>query len=446
MNTIKGQKISTQPYKGSRDFYPKEMQIRNYIFGIWKDVCKSYGYQEYDGPFLETFDLYAAKSGEELVNEQLYSFEDRGERKIAIRPEMTPTVARMVAAKYKELSFPIRWFSIPNLWRYEKPQRGRMREFFQLNVDIMGVDEITADFEILNLAIDIMKKAGAKEGMFELRINNRKMMDDFYESLNLSSEQKAEFSKALDKKTKISSEDFEKLLIEKVGLLEDTLKTIMPLLNSPENFLTEMLSKQSIGATEVKSLLELSQKNGLTKFIKLDPTIVRGLAYYTGIVFEQFDLNPNNNRAMFGGGRYNDLVKIFIDDKIPATGFGMGDVTFKDFLESWNLLPKLEPETEYFITRWPTDNIAMQAEFEAISQELAAKLRDFGTNVATWPEKNTKLEKQLKYADKNGFMKVLICGEEELKNRAITIKNLENNKQETLIIKDFLANLIKVKK
>lgn len=433
-------RISTQPYKGSRDFYPEDLRLRDYIFGIWREVCKSYGYEEYDGPFLESFELYAAKSGEELVNEQLYSFTDRGERKIAIRPEMTPTLARMVAAKYKALNFPIRWFSIPNLWRYEKPQRGRLREFFQLNVDVMGIDEISADFEVMCLAIDIMKRAGAKEGMFELRINNRKLMDEFYNFLGLTIEQKIEFSKVLDKKAKISPEDFNKILEEKVLLSENQIKDVNNLLSQPNTLLEQMLSQKSNGAKEVKELLKKVKDANLENFIKFDPTIVRGLAYYTGIVFEQFDLNPQNTRAMFGGGRYNDLVKIFADASVPATGFGMGDVTFMDFLTAWKLLPQNQDELDYMITRWPETNPEKATIYENLASEIAIKLRAKGKKVLVWLDSFSKLDKQLKFAERKNASMAVIFGENEIKDKTVIIKNLRTSTQEILLLEDFLKN------
>jgi histidyl-tRNA synthetase len=438
LNLLAMNKISTQPYKGSRDFYPDEMQLRNYIFNIWREVCKSYGYKEYDGPFLESFELYQAKSGEELVNEQLYSFVDKGDRKIAIRPEMTPTLARMVAAQYKTLNFPVRWFSIPNLWRYEKPQRGRLREFFQLNVDVLGIDNVLADFEIISIAVSIMKKIGAKEGMFELRVNNRKLMEDFYTDLGLSEEQKTAFNKALDKKGKITEAEFYKIVEEKVNLPANQLKNIKSMLSDSQKFLDEMLSKQSQGAQEVKDLLKLVEDQNLQSFVKFDPSIVRGLAYYTGIVFEQFDLNPQNTRAMFGGGRYNDLVSIFIDKSIPATGFGMGDVTFMDFLKSWNLLPELESEIDYFIAWLPEKDEKKQAEYLKTVNLLADKLRQNGQKVSVWLEKDSKLEKQLKYANNIGAAKALILGASELKNSTVTVKNFKTQTQSNMPMKDFL--------
>jgi len=426
------QKLNTQPYKGSRDFYPMDMKIRNFIFENWKKVCKSYGYEEYDGPFLESFDIFEAKSGEELVNEQLYSFTDRGDRKVAVRPEMTPTLARMVAQKINELPRPIRWFSIANFWRYEKPQRGRGREFFQLNTDIFGVENIEADFEIILIMADLMKNFGAEEDMFEIRINNRKLVDDFYKQLGLKEEQIKITNKAVDKKSKISKEEFNKWLYEDVKLNNEQLEKLSDFLDNPYPSLDELEKSKSTGAKEMKEILELVKKAGLEKIVKFNPTTIRGLDYYTGTVFEIFDLNPQNTRAIAGGGRYDDLIGLFSEEKLTGTGFAMGDITLQDFLETWNLLPNFEPECEYLITLWPSED----GKFYEKSIQITNLLRRKGKNVSMWLEKDTKIEKQLKYADKMGINYVLIIGEDEISKNTLIIKNMKEKTQKQISIND----------
>lgn len=418
--------LSTQPYKGARDFYPEDMRVRNYIFNAWKKVCQKYGYEEYDGPFLESFDIYAAKSGQELVNEQIYSFTDRGDRKVAIRPEMTPTVARMVAQKFTELPRPIRWFSIPNLWRYEKPQKGRLREHYQLNVDIFGIEGVEADLEILSVYVDILKEVGAKDNMFEIRLNNRRLTEDVYKEIGISKDQTVLVNRAVDKKSKLSEKDFEDMLKETANLDEKQIKGLKNYLGNPTDFISKV-SEKSQGAQEIKKLMDLAQKSGISKYIKLDPTVIRGLEYYTGNVFELYNMAPDNNRAMSGGGRYDNLVEMFRGEKLTGIGFGMGDVTFKDFLESWGLMPNLKNETEYLVTIWPSED----SKFFDISNKVAAELRSRNINTQIWPETNTKLEKQLKYADKLQIEKVIIIGEDELKNNTVTIKNMKQKTQET---------------
>ncbi|MFH1898902.1 MAG: histidine--tRNA ligase [Patescibacteria group bacterium] len=430
------EKLQTQPYKGARDFYPEDMKIRNFIFDTWKKVCKSYGYEEYDGPFIESFDIFAAKSGEELVNEQLYSFEDKGKRKVAIRPEMTPTLARMVAEKFNELLRPIRWFSIPNLWRYEKPQRGRSREFYQLNVDVFGIEGVEADLEVILTAIDIFKAFGAKEGMFEIRVNNRRLADDFYKKLGLDKDQKKVVNKALDKKSKIIQEEFDKWLIDDAKMSSEQIKLLNDFLADPLPVVKE-LSKDSQGAEELLSLIDMVTTQKLEGFVKYDPSIIRGLDYYTGNVFEIYDLNPKNIRAMAGGGRYDDLVTIFKGERLTGTGYAMGDITLKDFLESWDLLPKIESECEYLITLWPSqDNRYLEK-----TLEISSLIREKGKNVQTWLEPNTKLEKQLKFADKKGIKYAIIVGENELSSGNVTLKNLIDKSQETKPLEKLLSDI-----
>lgn len=428
--------LQTQPYKGARDFYPPDMAIRNFIFNKWRKVCQKYGYEEYDGPFLEPFEIYAAKSGDELVNEQLYSFEDRGKRKVAIRPEMTPTVARMVSQKYNELAQPIRWFSIPNLWRYEKPQKGRLREHFQLNVDIFGPEEIEADAEVLLVLTDLLKEFGAKENMFEIRVNNRRFVDDVYKDIGIPEASKTRVNKILDKKARISQEEFESFLTEDVKLSKEEITKLRQFISEPQT-LMKKLSKTSQGAREILKLLELADIVGIKKFVKYESAVVRGLDYYTGNVFELFDLNPENSRSMAGGGRYDNLVEAFIGKKLSGIGFGMGDVTFKSFLENWNLLPEDFPACEYFVTLWPSEDI----KFYMASTEVSKTLKDKGLNVQMWLQNNTKLDKQLKYADRKRSSYALIIGENELKDGTITVKDLHKKTQKTVPLDKFISEI-----
>jgi len=250
-------KLGTDPYKGVRDFYPEDMAIENYIFNTWRKVAEKFGYEEYSASILEPTEIYTEKSGAEIVNEQTFTFTDRGDRSVTLRPEMTPSLARMVAARRRNLKFPLRWYSIPNLFRYERPQRGRKREHWQLNCDLLGTAGIEADKEMISLAYAVMKEFGAKDSDFEIRINNSDI---------------------------------------------ETFKEIAPNLVS-------------------------------------DPTLARGQAYYTGTVFEIFDTNKENSRSIAGGGRYDNLLEIFEVEPIPAVGFGMGDITLRDFLETHKLGP-----------------------------------------------------------------------------------------------------------
>jgi len=412
------QKLSTNPYKGARDFFPNDKKIANYIFNTWRKVCESYGFKEYDGPFLENFEIYQAKSGDELVNEQTYTFTDKGNRKVAIRPEMTPTVSRMVASKYQQLAKPIKWFSIANFYRYEKPQRGRLREFYQLNADIFGVDAITADFEILSLNRAIMNAFKAMPDMYQVRINNRKFIDFILEECAITNKKiKAKILKAIDTKDKISNTIFQKMLTDS-GITNKKQEKLIKLLSLKIGDLKDIKNQ---GAQELVKLFELLKLAKIDDNIVFDPYTVRGLAYYDGTIFEQKDLNLENGRSMFGGGRYNGLIGLFINTKVPATGFAQGDVPIKLFLESWNLLPNFKNDTKYLVTIFPSSDI----KFFEKSQETANKLRQKGENVEVYLNTNTSLSKQLEYANKKGIKKVIIIGPDEIKKGSYTEKLLD---------------------
>ncbi|NDG85790.1 MAG: histidine--tRNA ligase family protein, partial [Proteobacteria bacterium] len=281
--------ISTEPYKGTRDFYPKDMQFRNWMFGKLSSVARSFGYLEYGGPMIESFDLYAAKSGEELVNQQLYHFVDRGDRKVAVRPEMTPTMARLVAAKINELPRPIRLFSIPNLWRYERPQKGRLREHWQLNVDVLGGDPLLAETELLTLAVGLMASFGGGERI-EVRVNHRKLMDAFFrDHLGLGPEQTLKVVKAIDAKDKVDEAKFSGWLGE-AGVREDQVAVLKKFFAS--NLEEVVAALPCEGASHLQQLFSMLRESGVAERVKFDPTIMRGLDYYTGTVFEIYDTSP----------------------------------------------------------------------------------------------------------------------------------------------------------
>ena len=344
-NNIK--KLNTEPYKGVRDFYPEDQAIQSYIFSKMQKVAKSFGYNEYGASVLEPAELYQAKSGEEIVNEQTYTFTDRGDRQVTLRPEMTPTIARMVAARKQELAFPLRWYSIPNLFRYEKPQRGRVREHWQLNVDIFGVSNTEAEIEIISMSSAIMRESGLKDADFEIRINSRKVINYILDDLMSLDEAVAyKVSKLIDKKDKISKEDFENAIKD---LIPDKGQEFLTLINSKnfEEFAAKLPQNQEVieKIDEIREVMARLEKLGITNVV-FDQALMRGFDYYTGIVFEVFDKHPENNRSIFGGGRYDDLLAIFGGDKVPAFGFGMGDVMIRNVLETYKLLPTYKPEAE----------------------------------------------------------------------------------------------------
>lgn len=427
--------LSTQPYKGTRDFYPQDMRIQEWMFKKMSDVAESYGYESYNGPMLEPFELYAAKTGEEIVNQQLYWMMDRGERKIAVRPEMTPTLARMVAGKIHELAKPIRWYSIPNLWRYERPQRGRLREHWQLNVDVLGGDTILADAEILSLAYMIIKGFGGEEHV-QIRVNNRRLLDHFFvQILGLTSETALKVTKALDARAKIGEEAYLKWLTD-LGISETQQSQMEAFFRA--TFEDTAAQFPCEGVNELRSLFEYLKASGieLGKTVIFDPLILRGFDYYTGTVFEMYDTSPENRRAIFGGGRYDNLVGLFGNHKLSGVGFGWGDVTLRNFLETHKLLPDFQPFIDVFVT---LPNLSLRPQ----SERIATRLREQGLRVMT-PLSAEGFGAQLKMASKHAAAYVVLLGEAELAENKVAVKELKTGAQETLSI-DTLAKVISEK-
>ncbi len=429
--------ISSQPYKGSRDFYPEEMRIRDWFFNLISQTVESFGFEKIDAPILEPLDIYLLKTSEEIINQQIYSFEDRSDRKVAIRPEMTPTVSRMVARKIRELPKPIRWYSLPNLWRYERPGKGRLREHWQLNADIFAAsDELLADFEIIQLAISLMKNFGAQKKDFILRFNHRGLLNNFLkEYLKLDVEKYSKVARILDKKQKISSENFEKLLVDiaiDTKKIQNIYDFMLGDIHSVSNYLSQDAEKEIAYMYRLISLLD---QVGLSDYIKYDPSIIRGFDYYTGIVFEVFDTHPENKRSIFGGGRYDNLVSYFTKDGCNAVGFGMGDVTFQNFLEVHSLIKKQKHKTQVYVATFSEEEDIKN------SLQLAARLRENGFYVEVALGGN-KIKKQFQEANQKNIQFVILQGEREIKHNIITIKDLQRGKQDELSF-DALISLLK---
>lgn len=419
-------KLSTDPYKGVRDFYPEDMARQNQIFEIWKNVAQKYGYQEYSASVLETADLYRAKSGEEIINEQTYTFIDRGDREVTLRPEMTPTVARMVAARKRELGFPLRWFSIPNLFRYEQPQKGRLREHWQLNVDIFGVSSLQAEIEIIQMASDIMSYFVSSQSDYEIRLNNRKLMNYVTKDVfALSDELAHKLSKLIDKKKKVPVDIFETSVTEILG---EKTKQFITLLNSKnfEEFTKNLpqTKEEHEGLKEIREVIAYLEKLGITN-VRFDQTLMRGFDYYTGIVFEIFDKNPENRRSVFGGGRYDDLLSLFGGDKVPAVGFGAGDVVIADLMETYGKkLTKFSFADIYICV--------LNEKAFGYAQDVAQALRNKKLRVAI-DYSLRKVGDQIKNADKIHIPNIICIGDEEVRTGKLKIKNLETGDEKDYI-------------
>ena len=417
--------LSTKPYKGTRDFYPADMKLRNWFFGKIRSALELAAFEEYNGPMLESLDIYIAKSGEEIANEQTYNFTDKGGRRLAVRPEMTPTVARLVAAKIGELNFPLKWFSIPNLYRYENPQRGRLREHWQVNVDIFGCDSYEADLEVISTAISLLRAFDADSSMFKVHINNRRFFNDVIAAIaGTDAEGSRKVSKVIDRKNKVPREAYEKDL-RALGLDEDKIAQIDALYTMS---VTEAaaLCPESRGAQELLDLFEALKALSLEEYCVFDFGIIRGLDYYTGTVFEVLDTAPENNRAMFGGGRYDNLVGLFVKNAtVSGVGFGFGDVTLENFLVTHNLIPDIYTEgKKVLVTKF--DDVPY-AEYTAI----VAKLREAGVQSSIYIG-SKKFGKQIDYAVKGNYSHVVIMGGSELEAGVIKVKNLATREETTV--------------
>lgn len=393
----KKEKLSTDPYKGVRDFYPEDQAFLNYFIATIKGMVEKAGYVEYGASILEPADLYKSKGveNEEIINEQTYTFVDRGGREVTLRPEMTPTVARMVAGKRRELGFPLRLYSIPNLFRYERPQRGRMREHWQLNVDLFGSESLYADAEVIGVAYGVMKAFGATDDDFIIKVGSRVWLEQLMAELKLGSDDAQALRRLLDAKAKMPEDEFKSKLAE---------------LNVPEAVILEAAPPADIA----RMLAEFAAA-GITNIV-FDPSIVRGFDYYTGMVFEVFDTNPLNNRALFGGGRYDNLTELFDDEPIPGVGFGMGDATIHNFLEVRGLLPTYIPQTKVYVA-------VTSPELAGEAQTLAGYLRQQGINTAV-DFGDKKLGDQIKTATKHKIPYLLVVGPDELASGNFVVRDL----------------------
>lgn len=416
--------LSTQPYKGARDFYPEDKRLQKYMFDSLRKTVERYGYEEYDAPILESLDLYLAKSGQEIVNEQTYTFKDRGGREVVIRPEMTPTVSRMVAAKRQELAYPLRWYSIPNLWRYERPQRGRLREHWQLNVDLFGIADRQAELEIITIANQIFKDFGAKPDMYAIRLNSRVFMDHVLNVyLGLDTVEAHSIAKLIDRMNKLERSLFIAQVDAAISPAKRETGTVEKLLEALQAKRFSALPESLQAHPSLANLKDLQadlQGAGITNVV-FDVTLMRGFDYYTDVVFEIFDTHPENNRSMMGGGRYDGLVSLFGVDPVPTIGFGLGDATLENFLDTHHLLPELRSETEAFVA-------VIGDEHERASKSIR-ELREMGLSIAVGIS-GRKLGDQFKVADKKGIAHMIIIGKQELDSEQFIIKNLHTGVEE----------------
>ena len=413
--------LSTEAYKGVRDFYPSEWTHLQAMFTRIRETLLLYGYEEYNASPLERAELYEAKTSEEIVNEQTYTFTDRGDRRVTLRPEMTPTLARMVAARRRELPLPLRWFSIGNRFRYERPQRGRLREFYQADVDIVGLPEGEADIEIVRLASAIMIGFGVSEKDFTIRINSRPLLNAACAAIGLTAEKTQNYLRFLDRRSKMTQEEF----VTATGIVSD--QDPLAIIENPGSFTDVTLEKNKL-LDRIATLNTLGVTNAV-----FDPHITRGFDYYTGMIFEVFDTDTANTRSLFGGGRYDGLVALFGGEPIPAIGFGMGDVTLTDFLDTHGVdIESIDAPELYVGTPSPSD--------APVAQALADTLRKEGVRV--FVNLTTKgLGDQIKDAVKRSIPYFVAYGSEEITSETVRVKNLGASTEESLPTSSISAHL-----
>ncbi len=415
-----------QSLKGTRDFYPQQMAIRTWLYGKVRKISESFGYQEYEGPFLESIDLYAAKSGEELVKEQSYVFPDRSGDLITLRPELTPTLARMVAQKQAQLTFPLRWWSFGPFWRYERPQKGRSREFFQWNIDLIGIDSPEADAELIAIIAAFFKEIGLTPQQARIMVNNRKLIDAELAALDISPEKRVGLFKIIDRRDKLSPSDWDAYVLD-YGLSATQLNALKSILGNSS------LWEKSV---ELVTMFAALEAFGAREFVEYDPNIIRGLDYYTGTVFEGQEIEGDIRRAILGGGRYDNLLAEVGGQPLPAVGFAMGDMVISLILEKLGCIPSNigEIPAPVFVSVFDENT-----RLDAFS--LASELRQNGINTTCYLETD-KLSKQFKYADRLGARIALLIGPDEKTNHCVTIKDLKAGAQQTVDRKDVLKSVL----
>ena len=440
-------KFPKEPIRGMDDYYPQDLREVNWIIETIRDVVERYCYEEYETPQLEPIEIFAAKSSDELVNEQSFIVEKKKGERLILIPELTPSLARMVAAKSQELKKPIRWFSVPTCFRYERPQRGRRRAFKQPNVDILGEESLYADLEIFNIIVDIFTEFGATSHQFQIYYNSRRFMDSICKFILRISEDKLPIVyKVLDKSDKMEEDEFEKfitdsfqdeLIVQGIFKLKEA-KNVEELLNKFDNIPEEFYKSE--GYIEIINFERLIKEVNISNYCTFSSGTVRGLDYYTGIIYEVFDTGEENIRSIFGGGRYDDLLSIFSDEKITGTGFGMGVYTLYLFLKAHNLIPEEIKEKDY------SDTIYIASISEDLSTyafEIARIIRDEDFPcMIDYRFKN--LKNQIKKANELGITIVLIIGLEELSEKKVTIRNMISQEQKTVDLDELIDEIYNI--
>ena len=422
--------IDLQPVKGTRDFFPEEMRLRNWLFEIWRRTSVQAGFEEYDTCILEHENLYLRKAGDE-ISKQLFSFEDKSGRRLSLRPEMTPSLARLILQHKKSLSFPIKWFSMPQCFRYERMTKGRRREHFQWNADIIGQPNILAEAEILLLLISACESMGLTKKEFKVFINDRRILNSILTQINVPKDMHNTVMVILDKRDKISSEVLVTML-EDAGMSDKQVGKLNEyLLNTDLKDLQANLI-DTTGVENLDSLMDMMDTAGCSGYLKFDISIVRGLSYYTGAVFE-VNSPEKKHRAICGGGRYDSLLSAFGGETVPAVGFGFGDVVVLDVLKELGRFPELPKKLEYTIIPFANEQVG-------IALKIASELRMRGSAVdCNFSMK--KMKKTMRQANESGATKAILLFPEELAEDKVVIRDMILHKQKTVKIADLISKV-----
>jgi histidyl-tRNA synthetase len=408
-----------QGVRGTRDFYPEDMRLRNWLFDNFDDAALLHGFEEYDAPVLEHEDLYTRKQGEEIT-QQLYNFQDKGDRKVALRPEMTPSLARMVMARAGALPMPIKWYSIPQCWRYERTQRGRGREHYQWNVDIWGTNEISADAELISILVTFFKRVGLTEEDLVIRMSSRKVLEEVLGSLGITGDTFTQTCIIVDKMDKLPADTVSQQLAD-LGLEANAIGTIQSTLGIKDmESLREVLGEDSEAVSELTNLFSALDSYGISEWVEFDASIVRGLAYYTGPVFEAHD-RAGELRAICGGGRYDKLLSTLGGKDLPATGFGFGDMVIMELLAEKGLVPELTSGNDDIV-------ISLSPELRNAAMSVASLLRSAGRAVDLVLE-DKRLKWAFKHAERSGAQRLVMVMPDEWKAGKVRIKDLETGEE-----------------
>ncbi len=416
----------SQGVRGTRDFYPEDMRLRNWLFDHFTNASLLHGFEEYDAPVLEYEELYTRKQGEEIT-QQLYNFQDKGNRKVALRPEMTPSLARMVMARAGGLPMPIKWFSIPQCWRYERTQRGRGREHYQWNVDIWGTTEISADAELISVLVTFFEGIGLTAKDIVIRVSSRKVLEEVLGSLGMRGDVFAQTCVIVDKMGKLSSDVIEEQL-SGLGHDSEVITTIQSVLGIKDmNGLQEALKDESMAVSELNFLFDAIDSYGISEWVEFDASIVRGLAYYTGAVFEAHD-KAGKFRAICGGGRYDKLLSTLGGKDLPATGFGFGDMVIMELLAEKDLIPELVSDIDDTV-------IPLNSDLRNAAVMVAASLRNSGRTVDLVLE-DKKMKWVFKHAERVGAKRLVLLAPDEWSRKMVKVKDLDTGEESEISLND----------